>query len=338
MEENSKKRFEDCELNFDFKFDFNQDKISDEKKEDDKKEDNIENDSRNFKNILNNLSSIIAVLAAVCTGIANARNAIYASNAQEFYNVSSELFYFDRNFYFFVNIFILIFTLFILVIPFYLSDKWKSKKIDRIESLLYSALISLYMLAILFIIFTNCIVRIFAHKKLIFLKIFIVVVFISLSLLFYFTITGTSKRKSKKNNESGLINDIKNDLAIGKLTRVQKIVYSIYIIFFLVVILSLSSVLSSHGINPEEKMSYEILKDEEDYNVIIGYKDNKAITIAGNIIGSSTNRMLVFTSNEYKLQDISDKVITYETFKNVIKFEGSGSIKGVNGSDSKTVD
>lgn len=156
--------------------------------------------------------------------------------------------------------------------------------------------------------------------------------------LFYFIITGTSKTKSKKNNESGIIDDIKNDLSIVKLTNVQKIVYSIYIIFFLVVILSLRSVLSSPGINPEEKMSYEILKDEEDYNVIIGYKDNKAITIAGNIIGSSTNRMLIFTSNEYKLQDISDKVITYETFKNVIPFEGNGSIKGVNGSDSKTVD
>ncbi len=194
-----------------------------------------------LKEVISVITSIIAMCAAIYEAFTNLTNAMYAHKAESFYNVSSELFYYDRNFDFIISIFILIFTYFVLIMPFYLSDKWKSKNIDRIEALLFSALISLYILAILVIVLTNFIVRMFAHRNLIFLKIFIIVVFILLTLFFYFIITGTSKRTSKKNNGSGIINDIKNDLSIVKLSKVQKIVYPVYVIIFFVVIFSLKS-------------------------------------------------------------------------------------------------
>lgn len=151
-----------------------------------------------LKEVISVITSIIAMCAAIYEAFTNLTNAMYAHKAESFYNVSSELFYYDRNFDFIISIFILIFTYFVLIMPFYLSDKWKSKNIDRIEALLFSALISLYILAILVIVLTNFIVRMFAHRNLIFLKIFIIVVFILLTLFFYFIITGTSKRTSKK--------------------------------------------------------------------------------------------------------------------------------------------
>lgn len=291
-----------------------------------------------LKEVISVITSIIAMCAAIYEAFTNLTNAMYAHKAESFYNVSSELFYYDRNFDFIISIFILIFTYFVLIMPFYLSDKWKSKNIDRIEALLFSALISLYILAILVIVLTNFIVRMFAHRNLIFLKIFIIVVFILLTLFFYFIITGTSKRTSKKNNGSGIINDIKNDLSIVKLSKVQKIVYPVYVIIFFVVIFSLKSLLSSPGIDPKYKMSYEILKDEKAYNVIIGYKDDMAITMTSEKAGDPDNQILRFESNEYKLQDLKDKVIIYKTFEEVVTIEGSTNNKVSNESVDKSGD
>lgn len=112
--------------------------------------------------------------------------------------------------------------------------------------------------------------------------------------------------------------------------------YSIYIIFFVVVIFSLSSALSTHGIDPKNKMSYEILKDEEDYNVI-GYKDGVAITLTGKASLDCGKMRLHFISNEYILQDVKDKVIVYRIFDKLIPYNDNSAITGSNGSDIKVV-
>lgn len=114
--------------------------------------------------------------------------------------------------------------------------------------------------------------------------------------------------------------------------------YPVYVIIFFVVIFSLKSLLSSPGIDPKYKMSYEILKDEKAYNVIIGYKDDMAITMKSEKAGDPDNQILRFESNEYKLQDLKDKVIIYKTFEEVVTIEGSTNNKVSNESVDKSGD
>lgn len=95
---------------------------------DETKDDNIVTDDTNsLKYALNDLTSIIAAIATFHALLTYLSNIICASNAQDFYNVSSELFYYDRNFNLIVSIFIFGFTSCVLIIPFSLVISGKVK-------------------------------------------------------------------------------------------------------------------------------------------------------------------------------------------------------------------
>lgn len=217
--------------------------------------------------------------------------------------------------------------------PFIINKKYKNKEIDKLMLFSYSLLFAFLISTINIVNIYNILYRIFTNLDGIKFKIFFYCTFTFLIFINYVIInTNNSPDESSKNHT------IENKINDQNVNYLIIIVVAIYVSLILIITAFYIHNMNIPSKDPGNIRSYEIIQEEEKYNVIIGYKDNKAITIEGNIRGSSTNKMLIFTSNEYKLQDISDKVIIYETFKNVTPFEGNGSIKGANGSDSKTVD
>ncbi len=63
-----------------------------------------------------------------------------------------------------------------------------------------------------------------------------------------------------------------------------------------------------------------------------------AITMTSEKAGDPDNQILRFESNEYKLQDLKDKVIIYKTFEEVVTIEGSTNNKVSNESVDKSGD
>lgn len=281
----------------------------------------VSDESNNLKDILSNLTSIVAIIAAFYAGFSRLTNALYSINAERFYKISSDLFYSNRNFEFVVSISIYAFTIFVLISPLSLRDKWRNKKIHKEDSFLFSALISFYLLSLFIIIFANYIAKIFAKRSILFINFVMLGVFVLVSWFFYFLITGTFKFWVNENEKSDKSNESFKTKSDNNVTITEKIIYGIYIIFIIGVSIVFNFIIKGPDINPKDKISYEILKDEKTYNVVIGYKDDMAITMTSEKAGDSDNKILRFESNEYKLQDLKDKVIVYKTFEDVLPFK-----------------
>lgn len=281
----------------------------------------VKEESR-LNDILSVITSIIAICAALYGIISNLSNAMYAHNAESFYKVSSELFYYNRNFNFITSIVIYILTSIVLFSPFYFKEKWDKGQIDKSMAFFYSTLLALYALFFASIFFINYIVEFNLGQKS--LTIIMFIAYIMLCFLFYFLITGLPKFFKKENKEREEEKEKEKDKEneqIGKKFSLGNILlYIIYVIIVIVVIIVLISRLKGPDIDPKDKKSYEILKNQVDYNVIIGYKDGMAITLTGVELRNGGSKKLKFTSNNYMLQNIEDKVIIYKTYKEVVPF------------------
>lgn len=303
------------------------------------RDDNTANkDYKKLKDILSILTSIIAIIAALSAGFSSLTNAMYSINAGIFYKISAELLYYNRNFDFILSLAVFAFTLFVFLSPIFLKDKWKNKKIDRVDAFLLSVLISFYLLIIFMIIFADFIVKISAKQSTLSIDLIMLVVFLLFRWFIYFLISGTFKFWVKKNEKSDTNKEGQKIKSADNLTIRDKIFYGLYIILFIAVILAFCTVIEGPDINPKDKMSYEIIKNEKDYNVIIGYKDGRAITLTGVESFVDGKISLNFISNEYMLQDVKDKVIIYKTFNKVIPYKFPKPISGSNGYEGKAVD
>ena len=314
MDDNSRKKLEDRELNLDLKFDFNNE------------------DNKSKKDVLSKIPSVIALLTALFTGFTMLTNRMFALHAEKFYKVPEALFYYNRNFDFVARLVIYMLTAFVLLRPLKLRSMWENNYIDILEVILRSALISLYIVILFTIIFFDQIVQIFINVSSTFIYFVILFGHVVIRLFFIFLITGKVKLWDKEANGLGIINNVRRELRIDKWTMSQKLFFIIYILFLLAVMSSLRSVLTGPSLDPKDKMSYEILKDEEVYNVIIGYKDGMAISLTGEESISGGKTSLNFISNEYVLQDVKDKVRVYKTYDKVNAYRFPRPISGSNGS------
>lgn len=283
-------------------------------------------DSGNEKSGLNDVFSIITSVIAICAGlygiISNFTNAMYASNAEKFYKIPSEIFYYNRNFHFITSIVIYVFTVFVLIGPFLLRDKWRYRKIDKTLAFFWSSLISLYMLFFISITCIRFLVEISIKFGAKFTTIAILIGYVLLCWFFYFLITGTFKFWGKDNKNQEMSRNRKEESNVSSITMAQKILYPIYVIIIIAIILFLNIRLTGPDTDPKDKLSYEIIQCETDYNAIIGYKDGLAITLNGDEFLKDDSKTLKFTSDKYKLQDLKDKIIVYKTFDKVEPFKG----------------
>lgn len=270
-----------------------------------------------LNDILSVITSIIAMCVAIYGAFTNFTNAMYAINAEKFYKISSELFYYNRNFNFIVSVAIYFFTASILISPFLLKDKWNNKKIDKSAVLFYSMLISLYILSLLSIKFINCLVKAYEDYGKFYVLIIMLVSYIILICIFYFLVTGRSKREAKEDSKQ---DDSSNICEFIKKFIKENILLTVYIIVVIVVIFCLASSLNGPELDPKDKMSYEIISGDDDFNAIIGYKDGLAITLKSDESTEGKSSILKIIDNEYKLQDLKDKVIIYKTFDKVEPF------------------
>ncbi|WP_276864542.1 hypothetical protein [Anaerococcus tetradius] len=272
-----------------------------------------------LKDTFSVMTSIIAMGAAIYGAFTNFTNAMYAHNAEKFYKISAELFYYNRNFNFIISVAIYFFTASVLISPFFLKDKWRNKEIEKSSVLFYSMLISLYMLSLLSIKFINCLVKAYEDYGKFFVLIIMLVIYVILTCVFYFLVTGRSKYTREVKEDSKHDNELNTCEIIKKFVK-ENILLTGYIIGVIVVILCLASSLNGPDLDPKDKMSYEIIEDQKDYNIIIGYKDGMAITLTGVELRNGGSKELKFTSNNYMLQNIEDKVIIYKTYKEVVPF------------------
>lgn len=311
-------KLEDIELNLDLNFDIN-------------------DDYKRSKDILSRLASLIAVIAAFSAVFNNVSNAIFAHNVEKFYKIPAELFYYNRNFNLIFSIVIYILTSLVFFSPFYLREKWIEKSIDKSMAFFYSTLIGLYVLFFISVFSINFLVSIFknmSNKSIFFIMILI---YFLLCWFFYYLITGIFKFWEDI-SKLDLFSNTKSDENISNLRNIKTMIYIIYLIIIILTILFLNYKLAGPDINPKDKMSYEIIQNEKDFNVIIGYKDSMAITLTGEDSQTGGKMRLYFTSDEYMLKDVKDKSIVYRTFDKVIPYKGTGSVTGSNGSESKIVD
>lgn len=294
-------------------------------------------DYNNLKDILSIVTSVIAIIAALYAAISRFINDIYSINLAKFYNISADLFDYNRNFYFILSLAIYAFTVVVLLSPFNLRDKWISKKVDRFESFLWSLAMSLYVWLISYIILISLLIKFNHSININYIYIGSLIFWIFLWRFYYYIITDAPKfwRKSRDDNKSN--SSTNKEAESVKLSKSRLILYVFYIIFIIIIILCIAAfAISNINLDPKNKMSYEILKDEKEYNVIIGYKDDMAITMSSKNASDPETKILRFESNQYKLQDLKDKIIIYKTFDKVIPYGGSVNNKDSNESSDET--
>lgn len=286
------------------------------------KDDNIVTDDTNsLKYILNNLTSIIAVIAAFYAVFSRFTNAMFAYYAEDFYNVPADLFYYNRNFEFIVSILIYFISVLVLFSPLYLKDKWRNKKIEKVEALLLSAIISLYLLILFTVIFNGYIAKILAKLSILSIYLIVLGVFVFLSCFFYFFITRAFKLNTKEHKKSDTSDKNQKNKFAANFTTMDKLFFVIYMILLIVVVIGLNFIIKAPDINPGNKMSYEVIQNEKNFNVVIGYKDGRAITLTGVESIHEGNSVLRFINNEYILQNIEEKVIVYKRYSKVVPYE-----------------
>ncbi len=234
-----------------------QDGVEGTKEDNTTKDDKAANeDSSNLKDLLSNLTSIIAIIAGFYAGFSRFTNALFSINAGRYYNISSDLFYSNRNFDFIVGISVYVFTMFVLISPASLKDKWKNKKINRVDAFLVSLLISFYILILFMIIFTNYIAKIFAERSILFINFVLLGGLVLVCWFFYFLITGTFKFWINENEKSDQSNESNKTKADNNVTVTEKIIYGIYIIFIIGVSIVFNFIIKGPDINPKNKKSY----------------------------------------------------------------------------------
>ena len=294
-------------------------------------------DSNNLKDILSNLTSIIAIIAALYAGISRFINAIYSINSAKFYNISAELFDYNRNFYFILSLAIYAFTIFVLISPFILRDKYRSNKIDRYESFIWSLAMSFFVWLISFVILIRLLIKFNSNINIYYIYIGSLIFWLFLWRLHYYIITDAQKFLIRSKDDFKLSLNIIKEVGDTNLPEGKLRLYKFYIFFVLfVVICTAFWAFRSINLDPKNKTSYEILKDEKEYNVIIGYKDDMAITMSSKNASDPETKILRFESNQYKLQDLKDKIIIYKTFDKVIPYGGSVNNKDSNESSDET--
>ena len=299
-------------------------KILDQKEsvEEAKDDNKVSDDRNNLKDVLSNLTSLITGVTALFAGISMFTNALFAFKAEKYYKVPVYLFNGSRNFEFIIRLAIYILTIHVLISPFILRDKWRNNKIDRFESFLLSLTISLYIVLITFVILINFLIAFNINININYIYIISLILWIFLSRLFHYIITDAPKFLIKSRDDFKLRLNITKEVGDTNLPKSKLRLYMFYILLILfVVICTAGWAFSSINLDPKYKMSYEILKDEKDFNVIIGYKDGMAISLTGEELISGGETNLNFISNEYVLQDVKDKVIIYKTFDKVEPFE-----------------
>lgn len=341
MEEKSRKKLEDCELNFDFKFDFSHDKISDDKKDESKKDDDSERFyPTNLQGWLVLITSSMAIIASVVVLFNKIVDFNFAVSAEAFYRVPRQLFFDDKLFGYYLNFLFAGFYLLLLFLPFFISSKYRYRKLEKFDAIFLSAFFGI-ILSILNIIA----VYIVFDKNLIVINENIVWKYIAFILLFtifgnYKIITLANKfnyKESKENDD----NNIRVKKGINKENIayfIKSIPLIIYMLFMLVGIIGFISSMNIPNRYAEDIRNYEIIKGEENYNVIVGYKDGRAITLTGDESSLGGKISLNFTSNEYMLQDVKNKVIVNKTFDKVVPYKFPKPISGSNGSENKAVD
>ena len=297
------------------------------------KSENIENgDTKNLKEILNYITSLITAFTALCAGFSMFFNASFAFNAGIFYKVPTYLFNDNIDFEFIIRLAIYILTTYVLLSPIILRDRRRSNKIDRFESFLLSLLLSAYVGFIFFVILINLLIKFNFKIDINYIYIISLIFWIFLWRLYHYIITDAPKLWIKSRNDILLCASIKKEVKDTKLPKGKFRIYIFYIVFIVVLVLCTAFfTFGGINLNPKNKMSYEILKDEKTYNVIIGYKDGMAITLTGVESVRSGDRRLKFINNEYKIQEVKNKVVVYKNFDKVIPYKNSGFISGSNG-------
>lgn len=328
-----------------------------------------ENTTNNWNDILSITASFIAILASIFIFSNKLNDYTYSVNAEVFYKTSPRLFFEDNLFGFWINIFILGINILVLISPFIIGNKIKDKKNSFFEYILIAAYISILIIILNISVIITVISKKISYENVLCYKIIITLIFLLLTYLDYYCLVFPisnnddyniwknikqsfqpltkylqplldkfKKNKTKKNRP-------KNKSKCKEICRKYKKqrIYAIYIIIMLIILyIFIFKYIRIPSMYPANEKSYEILKVEDIdkdnneiiYDVIVGYKDKKAIIIKAKILNDGNNKTLEFVSDEYKLQDINNKVIIYETFKQVIPFEDSGSYSGGNGKNN----
>ena len=344
MDKNSKKRLEDCELNFDFKFDFNHDKINDDKKDDKKVGDNKDdNDDRIFPTNLQGwlvvITSSMAVIASIVVLFNKTVDFNFAISAEAFYKVPRQLFFDDKLFGYYLNLLFVGFYIILFFFPFVISSKYRNKKLKKFDAIILSVyfgiILSFLNILAIYRLFDN--ISITINENIVWKYLLFILAFTIVGNYTIITLANKYNYKESEDNDDGNTETKKDIHKKNSIFNISSIVGSIYMMYMLFSIIVFISSMNSPNRYAENIRTYEIIKGEEDYNVIIGYKDDMAITLNGDESSVGGKISLVFTSNEYMLQDVKDKVIVYKTFDKVVPYEFTKSISGSNGSDTSSI-
>lgn len=286
----------------------------------------------NDTNVLNWIKEnfqYLTVLPAILYGMAmiikNFYSYVYSIKAEEFYGVPRH--YFHENILGSVNINILFFVvcIFVIISPLLIKRAMRRKKLSNFEGIIYSLMVSLFVLQILFmsairlidtlkINISNKIFGIISIEKIILISIFIVFI---ISLYVYFKLFTSEdpniEEKTEEIKEMKRIIQDKHDL------NAITIMFATIIFVLLINIVFLIG--SLFDINLENKKAYEVAEvkkidnlDKNEVMLVVGYYKDKVMLM--NIVDEKDNK-IIFQKYSYEFEPIENLKMEFVKFENV---------------------
>lgn len=293
------------------------------------------------------LTGIITLVVAIGNVALNFLNYGYARKAEDFYGIPSRYFtnsFVDDK----VMIFVSIFLYFVILdLPFILKKLYKVEKLGKFESVLYSLVIFVdtipvvYMSIIEIIVFFNLSV---SELPVIIATVIIAIIIAITTFVFYMSLFTKDFSNTRKENIEKRENIIKRlftkfvsfikELPAKFISFIKELPTIILAAVLTFVVLSPFIITADRIIeNPQNKTKYEIVtindgdKENEHYMAVVSYKNGKAalmyckMTQEANKDGENGNiDILQLTKGSYCLIDIAGYQIEYKEF-NVVKCE-----------------
>lgn len=303
---------------------------------------------KNMKDWISLIASIFGVIAVILFTCNSVFNYISAVKASSFYKLPISLFTNDKFMGYYLSTVFRIVKISVLFSNILVGMIMKKRGFKISVAIYWSIVVGANIIAAYSYDIVNFLYNLIKSEQSLPYFILLILLLATLSALNYFVIQficndGKNYKKNRRGNFKRRFNKRKSKINkkikifFGNLNFTRGVFYLYFIIVTAIFAYSFMSP-SKPNDDPKNIRAYEILKNEKEYNVIIGYKDGMAITITGIELVKDGNRSLKFINNEHVLQDIKDKVVVYKEYKEVIPFEGPGAITGSQGSYSKTVD
>ena len=287
------------------------------------------------------LTGIITLVVAIGNVALNFLNYDYARKAEDFYGISSRYFtnsFIDDK----VMTFVYIFSYFvILVLPFILKKLRKVKKLDILESLLYSIVVVVYTIQVVYMSIIR--ITVFFNLQdseilaLIPTVIIAIITFVLYMYLFMKDFSGARKEDLEKQESTTKEEKVeeRNDKKklpkkfIGFIKELPALISATVLTIVLIapLIIKVDRIIEF----PQNKTKYELvtINDGDKGNkrdmAVVSYKNGKAILMDCTIITQAAINgkeieILQLTKGKYRLSDIAGYQIEYKEF-NAVKCE-----------------